>query len=613
MTFDIIIGRSKHDVAKFGKRGTIFVAKQYVQMGQTTSLSNPVYMDVAGAHVVFIVGKRGSGKCLLGDSIITLSNGKQIKIEDLDKNKNKIMSLDNNLKIISKRKTNFHKRSVKEIIKIKLKSGKSIKLTPEHPLLTIDGWKPIKEINKDTRIATPRIINCFGNNKISKHETKLLAYLIAEGHMDNGFVLFTNKDNLIIQEFKRSVKIFDSSLIINNHSSKESLRIVQYKKRNTKLAKRNVKGQFEKGSKFEHKTSLREYLEKQKLYKKKSIERFLPDTILEAPKEKIILFLNRLFSCDGSIYKTNNNWFISYASSSKRLILDVNHLLLRFGIIGNIRKKRINRFISYEIQLYGVNVKQFIQEIGFYGIKEKKSKIAIKYLNKKKNNPNNDTIPKEIWKKFKPKSWVEIGKALNYKIPKSVRSSINYSPSRDKLKVIAKVEKNDQLSDLANSDIYWDKIISKKKIKGNFKVYDLTVPKTHNFIANDIIVHNSYTMGSIAEGLADLDPEIKQNLSIVLLDTMGIYWTMKYPNFQDSELIKKWGFDPKGLDVKIYTPSGFYYKYKDQGIPTDFPFSIRPLDVDPDDWCRAFNISPSSAEGVLITKVTQILSSKKTD
>ena len=611
MTFDIIIGRSKHDVAKFGKRGTIFVAKQYVQMGQTTSLSNPVYMDVAGAHVVFIVGKRGSGKCLLGDSIITLSNGKQIKIEDLDKNKNKIMSLDNNLKIISKRKTNFHKRSVKEIIKIKLKSGKSIKLTPEHPLLTIDGWKPIKEINKDTRIATPRIINCFGNNKISKHETKLLAYLIAEGHMDNGFVLFTNKDNLIIQEFKRSVKIFDSSLIINNHSSKESLRIVQYKKRNTKLAKRNVKGQFEKGSKFEHKTSLREYLEKQKLYKKKSIERFLPDTILEAPKEKIILFLNRLFSCDGSIYKTNNNWFISYASSSKRLILDVNHLLLRFGIIGNIRKKRINRFISYEIQLYGVNVKQFIQEIGFYGIKEKKSKIAIKYLNKKKNNPNNDTIPKEIWKKFKPKSWVEIGKALNYKIPKSVRSSINYSPSRDKLKVIAKVEKNDQLSDLANSDIYWDKIISKKKIKGNFKVYDLTVPKTHNFIANAIIVHNSYTMGSIAEGLADLDPEIKQNLSIVLLDTMGIYWTMKYPNFQDSELIKKWGFDPKGLDVKIYTPSGFYYKYKDQGIPTDFPFSIRPLDVDPDDWCRAFNISPSSAEGVLITKVTQILSSKK--
>jgi len=50
MVFDVIIGRSKKDVEKFGKEGTIILGKQYVQMGQTTSLSNPVYMDVAGAH-----------------------------------------------------------------------------------------------------------------------------------------------------------------------------------------------------------------------------------------------------------------------------------------------------------------------------------------------------------------------------------------------------------------------------------------------------------------------------------------------------------------------------------------------------------------------------------
>ena len=118
----------------------------------------------------------------------------------------------------------------------------------------------------------------------------------------------------------------------------------------------------------------------------------------------------------------------------------------------------------------------------------------------------------------------------------------------------------------------------------------------------------SYTMGSIAEGLADLPIEIKQNLSIILLDTMGIYWTMKYPNYQDADLVKKWGFDPKGLDVKIYTPSGFFYKYQEQGIPTDYPFSLRPIDVDSNDWCNAFNLNPNSAEGVLITQVVQELS-----
>ncbi|MBI2146082.1 DUF87 domain-containing protein [Candidatus Woesearchaeota archaeon] len=122
----------------------------------------------------------------------------------------------------------------------------------------------------------------------------------------------------------------------------------------------------------------------------------------------------------------------------------------------------------------------------------------------------------------------------------------------------------------------------------------------------------SYSLGAIAEGIADLPQEIKQNLSIILLDTMGIYWTMKYPNFQDAELLKQWGIEAKPLDVKIYTPTGFYYQYKEQGIPTDFPFSIRPLDVNPEDWCTVFSIDQNSAEGVLITRIVQELGRKKT-
>ena len=117
----------------------------------------------------------------------------------------------------------------------------------------------------------------------------------------------------------------------------------------------------------------------------------------------------------------------------------------------------------------------------------------------------------------------------------------------------------------------------------------------------------SYTLGSIAEGLADLPPEIRENLSIVLIDTMGIYWTMKYPNFQDAELMKNWSMEPRPFDVKIYTPSGFYTRYKEEGLPTDFPFSIRPQDVGTADWCMTFGLNPNSAEGVLLTRIVQQL------
>jgi DNA-directed DNA polymerase III PolC len=41
------------------------------------------------------------------------------------------------------------------------------------------------------------------------------------------------------------------------------------------------------------------------------------------------------------------------------------------------------------------------------------------------------------------------------------------------------------------NDVYWDKIVS-IEYAGEEETFDLTVPDTHNFVANDIIVHNSH-------------------------------------------------------------------------------------------------------------------------
>ena len=121
----------------------------------------------------------------------------------------------------------------------------------------------------------------------------------------------------------------------------------------------------------------------------------------------------------------------------------------------------------------------------------------------------------------------------------------------------------------------------------------------------------SYTMGAIAEGFHLLEPEIKQNLSVILLDTMGIYWTMKYPNYQDKELLEQWGLKPESIPVKIFTPEKYYHIYKKQGIPTDVPFTLAPSAIDPDDWCNAFKLDKYSAEGILVSKT--ILELKKSD
>ncbi len=62
MGYDIITGRNISDKEAFRERGLVFIGKGYVRMGQYTSLSNRILMDVARSHVVLVAGKRGSGK-----------------------------------------------------------------------------------------------------------------------------------------------------------------------------------------------------------------------------------------------------------------------------------------------------------------------------------------------------------------------------------------------------------------------------------------------------------------------------------------------------------------------------------------------------------------------
>lgn len=121
----------------------------------------------------------------------------------------------------------------------------------------------------------------------------------------------------------------------------------------------------------------------------------------------------------------------------------------------------------------------------------------------------------------------------------------------------------------------------------------------------------SYSMGVLAEGMAQMPDSVKQNLSIILLDTMGVYWTMKYANHQDAALLRTWGLEPEGLSVKIFTPSGVYDTYKEKGIPTDAPFAIRPADLNAEDWCLTFGIDPNAPAGVLIARITGELRKQK--
>src|SRR3989344_297056 len=300
-----------------------------------------------------------------------------------------------------------------------------------YSLLTIKGWKPVQELTIGSRIATPRIIPAFGDKEMSEHEIKLLSYLIAEGHTKK-IVLFSNSDNKIVEDFKESLKKFDNSLELIKE--KENHYRISFPKWINKVLnhnkERNEKGQFLKGNKNSYeKRSIRKLIEREEIFGLLSTQKFLSKNIMRLRKNNLSLFLNRLFSCDGSIYKKKSNtgytWQISYSSSSEKMIKQIQSLLLRFEILSRLRERMMKckekRFKSYELILNAENVLGFIEEIRFFGKKEEREIKSKQDIISVKRNSNVDTIPREVWDIYGPLEWTKIGQEVGYKYPKKMR------------------------------------------------------------------------------------------------------------------------------------------------------------------------------------------------
>lgn len=600
---EVIVGRGKGDQEKYGMKGLILLGKQFIKMGRTTSLSNKVYLDVNTSHVVFICGKRGGGKCLVGDTKITLQDGSRIPIENIENTDKNILSLNNKYRIEQKEKTKFYTRTVQKTLKITLQTGKKIELTPEHPLLTVKGWKEAQELQAGSRIATPRKISFFGEEPLRSELIDITALIVSEGHLGNRKIVFTNKDSVLKNIFRNAVKDWDPSLHIDKEPP-HTLIVRTTKKVSRSITKKRESEQILKSHKETGGNTLIDYFKNVGLCNKKPHEKFIPEDIFTAPKHQLSRFLQLLFSSGGSIYRHGGEWRISYSSSSEKLLDQVQHLLLKFGIISKKRKREHRD--TFELVIQDSFLYKYLQEIGVKGKKEDRQKRAFKSIPKQTNT---DTVQKEVWEDYEPDNWAEIGRKIGYEDPKSI-SRNKYSSSRQKLLQIAQTTKSEEIQSLAQNDIYWDEITDIQEINEPKNVYDITVPENHNFLANDIIVHNSYTMGVLAEGVADLDPETRQNISIILLDTMGVYWTMKYPNAEQAEMLEDWGLEPKGLDVQIFTPEKYYHEYKKKGIPTDHPFSVQPSEMSGRDWVESFGLDENSEVGVLIEKIVHDLQEK---
>jgi len=136
--------------------------------------------------------------------------------------------------------------------------------------------------------------------------------------------------------------------------------------------------------------------------------------------------------------------------------------------------------------------------------------------------------------------------------------------------------------------------------EGQDRIY-LDVDKAHvMLVCGKRGTGKSWTLGNIVEGIAESPPEVREEIATIVVDTMGIFWSLKFParRTEQQKLLEKWGMEPKEFDVKVFVPRGLKEQYKFE-VET---FAFHPSDITPEDWCLTFEIDENQPMGIAITK-----------
>lgn len=111
----------------------------------------------------------------------------------------------------------------------------------------------------------------------------------------------------------------------------------------------------------------------------------------------------------------------------------------------------------------------------------------------------------------------------------------------------------------------------------------------------------SYSAGIVAEEMALLPKDIKENIAALMVDTMGIYWSVRNPNEQQRNMLKKWDLKPTGFDTLLFVPKKYVKEYEKVGIKPA-PFTLPCGELTATDWNLAFGFSPIDPHGISLER-----------
>lgn len=460
--------------------------KTFIQRAVERGIPHEAAEEIFSAIEYF--ANYGFNKCMPGDvEVIDASTGRLVKLEDIYNGRARIEQTAvcniGTLKIGTHPIAAVLNNGLKPVFRLTTSLGRQIEATANHPFYTYDGWRPLEKLQVGDLISVPRYLPIEGNAQWPDHEVIVLGHLLAEGNLCHPHsVYYYTHDREQLEDYIKAVEQFD------NVTCSLSLHKGSYS-----VYARRIRRDQEPGVVL--------WAKKLGIWGKRAGEKEIPAAAFELNNRQVALLLSRLWAGDGHL----SEHYCYYATASERLARQVQHLLLRLGVVSRLRRVNFpyrDGRIGYQVHVLGIeHIKNFASTVGTHFASQHHRQLCAAALRADSDiaRGTKDVIPvqvKEIvrarkaatgitWQKMRD----EAGVAQREFYPTGSPSKRGFR--RETIARLAQYFDSYELARYAENDTYWDEVVSIEYV-GEKQTYDLTVPEFHNFIANDILVHNSH-------------------------------------------------------------------------------------------------------------------------
>jgi len=406
----------------------------------------------------------------------------------------------------------LYRQQVQEKLRIvRLKDGSNITITRRHKLLTKDGWN--NDLKVGDYICVPAKLVWEGKPE-DADLVNFIAWQIAEGYelKERGSMTISQKDVVRLEELRETFQRIGQRY--NLKINRPEIRTFP-----GKVPVLQVNSQ-----------SYRQFLEaKGYEWGNKSAEKSIPSWIMQADLDSVRIFLRNYFDAESAVISKMR--IIEISTASALLIQQLSTLLRRFGIWLRISAKQKcatngkKIFRTYYIGTMGGNSAcRFWQEIGFGNLikQQKLTEICQKVSNTTVEGiPVSDLVAETVattklpirhlgmynavyingTQQFSRSSLEKVlagfdsilsGEAeKQYRLLKSSKWTNQTLEAYTQLNTQQLNLTRQRLQHLFDQEVFYCQIEEIEEIDYDGWVYDFEVSEHHNFVANNILCHNT--------------------------------------------------------------------------------------------------------------------------